>query len=82
MLHGPVAAEERKLFVGMIARTTTEDELRTMFAPFGNIEELAVLRGADGAGKGCAFVKYHTRQEAHSAAQVLHNSMTVPVRRQ
>ena len=47
-----VFVEDRKLFVGMISKTTTEDDLRVMFAPFGTIENVTVLRDVDKRSKG------------------------------
>jgi CUG-BP- and ETR3-like factor len=45
-------AEERKLFVGMIPKSYDEDDLTPMFTPFGTIEELNILKSADGKSKG------------------------------
>ena len=50
-----VLPDDRKLFVGMISKTTSEDDLRLMFAPFGTIENVTVLRDADKRSKGIKF---------------------------
>jgi bruno-like protein len=42
---------ERKLFVGMLSRTATEEDIRKMFETYGTIEEVTVLR-ENGKSKG------------------------------
>lgn len=43
---------ERKLFVGMLSKNYNEAEVRTMFAPFGHIEECTILRDNNGQSRG------------------------------
>ena len=69
--------EDRKLFLGMLSRKITEEDLKVMFAPYGTIEELTVLRNPDATSKGCAFIKYANRLQAQSAIRSMHNSQTM-----
>lgn len=71
------ANRESKLFVGMLSKTTQEDELQILFSPFGNIEDISILRNPDGTSKGCAFVKFNLRQEAQKAIENLDGIATV-----
>lgn len=69
--------DTRKLFIGMLSKSTDENQLREMFAPYGTIEELAILKGSDGGSKGCAFMKFETRLQAMKAIKEMHNSTTM-----
>ncbi|KAM4613951.1 CUGBP Elav-like family member 4 isoform 2-T2 [Polymixia lowei] len=67
-----------KLFVGMLNKQQSEDDVRRLFESFGGIEECTILRGPDGNSKGCAFVKYSSHAEAQAAISALHGSQTMP----
>jgi RNA recognition motif-containing protein len=63
---------EAKLYVGNLSYTTTEDDLRTLFAQAGPVASVAVIKDRDtGACKGFAFVEMNTRIEAEKAITLL-----------
>ncbi len=59
---------EVKLYVGNLDYTTTEDDLRTLFAQAGAISSVALIKDRDtGRSKGFAFVEMGTQAEAQKA---------------
>lgn len=65
---------EVKLYVGNLSYSTSEDELRTLFAQAGNVVSVAVIKDRDtGSSKGFAFVEMTTQAEAQSAITKFHN---------
>jgi len=57
-----------KLHVGNLAYSTTEDELRTLFAQAGTVNSVDVIKDRDsGQSKGFAFVTMSTQEEAQKA---------------
>ena len=71
--------ELRKVFVGMLSKTCTEDDVRAMFEPYGSVEEVTVLRDKEGQSKGCAFIKFSNRQQAQMAINKMHGSQVMAV---
>ena len=60
-----------KLYVGNLAYSTTEDDLRQLFAQAGTVAEVALIKDRDtGQSKGFAFVTMGTQAEAEKAIQM------------
>ena len=59
---------EKKLYVGNLSFTTTEDEIRELFAQAGVVESVTLIKDRDsGASKGFAFVEMSNQTEAEQA---------------
>jgi RNA recognition motif-containing protein len=57
-----------KLYVGNLSYSTSEDDLRTLFAQAGTVSTVAVIKDRDtGQSKGFAFVEMSTQAEAQKA---------------
>jgi RNA recognition motif-containing protein len=63
---------EVKLYVGNLSYSTTEDDLRTLFAKAGQVASVALIKDRDsGNSKGFAFVEMNTQAEAQKAVSLL-----------
>jgi len=63
-----------KLLVRNLARSTTEAQLRELFAPFGAIQSCTLVKDSStGASKGFAFVDLPKPGEAKAAMKSLNN---------
>jgi cold-inducible RNA-binding protein len=59
---------EVKLYVGNLSFSTTENELRDLFATAGTVSSVALIKDRDtGKSKGFAFIEMGTQAEAESA---------------
>ncbi|KAG2500011.1 hypothetical protein HYH03_002293 [Edaphochlamys debaryana] len=73
---GPVmGVAPKKLFVGQIPQHTTEQHIRTLFAPFGNITDVHVLN--KGNAPGCAFVTFERWAQAEAAMLALNGQTLI-----
>lgn len=64
-----------KLYVGNLPFTTTEDELKAMFADYGNVLSAVLITDRDsGRSKGFGFVELEDDQKAQEAITALDKS--------
>jgi RNA recognition motif-containing protein len=57
-----------RLYVGNLAKSTTEDELKALFAKAGAVEAVEVIKDRDsGQSKGFAFITMTDQAEADKA---------------
>jgi RNA recognition motif-containing protein len=64
-----------KLLVRNLSRSTTEQEIRTLFSTHGSVTECdLVLDQKTGKSKGFAFVEMPNEKEAKSAISTLHET--------
>ena len=62
---------ETKLYVGNLSFSTTEDEVRTLFAQAGTVTSCDLIKDRDtGSSKGFAFVLMSTQAEAENAIKL------------
>jgi CUG-BP- and ETR3-like factor len=59
----------------MLSRKAGEAEVRALFAPFGEIREIYMIRNADGSSKCAAFLRYVKREGAVGAIEGLNNNL-------
>jgi RNA recognition motif-containing protein len=61
-----------KLYVGNLPYSTTDDDLRTLFAEYGTVESTAVISDREtGRSKGFGFVELSSKEEADKAIEAL-----------
>ncbi len=57
----------KKLFIGSLDWNTTEDELKSLFAGLGEVEEAIIITDHAGRSKGFGFVTYKNEEDAAKA---------------
>lgn len=64
----------RKLYVGNLPYSVTEDDLQNLFASAGTVDSVSVMRDmATGRARGFAFVEMSTDEEAQQAVSMLND---------
>ena len=65
-------ANPKKLFVGSIPFSTTEETLVNLFSEHGNVVDAAlIIDRMSGRSKGIAFITFETEEEAKAAIEAL-----------
>ncbi|CAL4105019.1 unnamed protein product, partial [Meganyctiphanes norvegica] len=57
------------LFVGHIPRTMTEEEVRNLFEPYGQIKDIRIHKNKKGLNRGCCFLDYWNEETASAAKE-------------
>ncbi len=65
----------KKLYVGNLPFSVTEDSLKEMFAQFGTVESVNIITDRyTGQPKGFGFIELSTKQEAAAAIGKMNNA--------
>lgn len=62
----------------MAPKSAYEADFRAVFAPFGRLVDIYVIRDRNGFSKGCAFVRYESVKSASDAIEALHDKHIMP----
>ncbi|XP_039132007.1 flowering time control protein FCA [Dioscorea cayenensis subsp. rotundata] len=69
-----LGAVEHKLFVGSLNKQATEKEIEEIFAPYGRVEDVYIMRDELKQSRGCGFVKFSGREMAIAAMSALNGT--------
>jgi RNA recognition motif-containing protein len=66
---------DNKLYVGNLPFSTTEEDLRSMFAQAGTVVSVSLIKDRDtGRSRGFAFVEFNSQAEAEKAVSLFNNT--------
>jgi RNA recognition motif-containing protein len=64
-----------KLFVGKLSYDTSDDSLQALFAQYGTVTSVAVIKDRDsGQSKGFGFVEMESQEDAQKAISALNGN--------
>jgi len=67
----------KNIFVGNLSFNTSEDELRQLFEPFGQVERVSILTDRDtGRSRGFGFVEMANNEEGDKAISALNGTQS------
>lgn len=72
-----LGAVENKLFVSNVNTQATEKEIEEIFARYGRVENVYIVRDGQRQSKGCGFVKYESREMATQAIDALNGTFVM-----
>lgn len=64
----------KKLFIGSLSWNTSEDELRSHFSTYGDLEEAIIISDNAGRSKGFGFITFVNDADADKAIAELNGS--------
>lgn len=65
----------KNIFVGNLSFNTSEDELRQLFEPFGQVDRVSILTDRDtGRSRGFGFVEMSSNDDGEKAISALNGS--------
>jgi RNA recognition motif-containing protein len=65
----------KNIFVGNLSFNTSEDELRQMFEPFGQVDRVSIMTDRDtGRSRGFGFVEMASNEDGEKAITALNGS--------
>ena len=65
----------KNIFVGNLSFNTSEDELRRMFEPFGQVDRVSIMTDRDtGRSRGFGFVEMASNEDGEKAITALNGS--------
>jgi len=72
MQDAPQEANPKKLYVGNLPWSATEEQVRSIFSEYGTLTDVALITDRmTGRSKGIAFVTFETEEEAQAAISAL-----------
>ncbi|KAK8962933.1 Flowering time control protein FCA [Platanthera guangdongensis] len=69
-----IATVEDKLFVASLNKRATEKEVEEIFALYGHVEDVYLMKDEMKQSRGCGFVKFANRDMALAAMTALHGT--------
>ena len=72
--NGPKKVYENQaqtIFVGNLSWNTTDDMLKSIFEPCGNVADVRLARKPDGRSRGFAYVEFETEEAVKKALEMV-----------